>query len=174
MFCNECGKQNFDHAKFCVECGTAIFTKAQESTQSKVNSRPNTKKDHSDIQSINRMSFGESISSCFSKYVTFDGRASRSEYWWFFLFYILLNWGGLIVEAVTPTSSEVAELHILTNLIALVLFLPSISVACRRLHDTGRSGWNQLWMLTIIGIIPVLIWLSSKSNDHENKYGSIR
>ena len=170
MFCSECGKKNFDHAKFCVECGTAISTKVQESAERKVNSKPNTKKDHSDIQSINRMSFGESISSCFSKYVTFDGRASQSEYWWFFLFSLLLNWGGVIVEAATPSSNEVSELHILTNLIALVLFLPSIAVGCRRLHDTGRSGWNQLWMFTIIGIIPVLIWLSSKGNDHENKF----
>ncbi len=161
MFCSECGKQNSNHAKFCIECGTAIFTEVQGSAESKTKPSFNTKKDYLDIQHINRMTIGESISSCFSKYANFDGRASRSEYWWFFLFSLLLNWGGIIVEAATPTSNEVSDLHLLTNLIALVLFLPSIAVASRRLHDTGRSGWNQLWMFTIIGIIPLFIYLAS-------------
>lgn len=55
MFCSECGKKNIDHAKFCVECGTAISTKVQESAESKVNSRSNTKKDHSDTSRANGM-----------------------------------------------------------------------------------------------------------------------
>ena len=79
---------------------------------------------------------------------------------------------GLLLMAWAFGRPRLSGLHMLTNLIALVLFLPSIAVASRRLHDTGRSGWNQLWMLTIIGIIPVLIWLASESNDHGNKFSN--
>ncbi len=170
MFCSECGKQNLDNTKFCIECGTAIFTKKNENAESSQKSNLNSKKD---IQLSNKMTMAESIASCFSKYANFDGRASRSEYWWFYLFCLLLDWAGTIVEGIQKFDG-ISEFPILTTLIYLVLFLPELSVATRRLHDTGRSGWNQLWILTIIGIIPVFIWLASKSDDHNNKYERIR
>jgi len=163
MYCSECGKKNVSDAEYCIECGSFIFFETQ-----------NTKKDQMDTQSAHGMSFIKSLSSCFLNYANFDGRASRSEYWWFMLFYLLLDGCGVIVEAAMPSFNVVSELHIVTNLIALILLLPSIAVTSRRLHDTGRSGWKQLWVLTIIGIIPVIIWLASQSNPYKNKYGVIR
>ena len=171
MFCSECGKQNADDAKFCVGCGTAILTSVQNKIESANKPHLNIQQTDSEVQRINGMSLGESISTCFSKYANFTGRACRSEFWWFYLFYLLISWAGAIVET-TPTFNG-SGLNILTTLIALALGLPQIAVASRRLHDTGRSGWNQLWMITIIGIIPVVIWLASKSNEHENRYGSV-
>ena len=85
------------------------------------------------------MTFAESVSTCFSKYVDFSGVASRSEFWWFFLFQI-------IVVAVLSLLSQ-----LIADIAALALLLPSLAVAVRRLHDTGRSGW---WLL--IGLIPVI------------------
>ena len=81
------------------------------------------------------MSFTDSIKICFQKYIDFSGRASRSEYWWFFLF-------SFIVRIVT------FWIPFLGIIIGLALLLPSLAVTARRLHDTNRTGW---WMLLPIG-----------------------
>ncbi len=96
------------------------------------------------------------------KYVDFSGRAARPEYWWFFLFTVLLTWFADIAD-----PSKVGS-----TIVSLALLLPSLSAATRRLHDTGRSGWWQLIALTVIGLIPLFIWLASKGNDQSNEYGS--
>ncbi len=88
------------------------------------------------------MTFVEAVKTCFSKYADFKGRASRSEYWWYTLFIVLVS---LALSAVNDTLSTV---------FALATLLPSIAVAARRLHDTNRSGWLQL-----IVLIPILGWL---------------
>ena len=88
------------------------------------------------------MSFLAAIQSGFRNYVKFRGRASRSEYWWFFLFTVLLQ---------TVTSSIDENLG---NLAGLVVFLPGLAVQVRRLHDTGRSGW---WVGAFYASIGVLI-----------------
>lgn len=112
--------------------------------------------------SSEQMTFGKSISTCMGKYVDFNGRATRPEYWWFFLFTVLLTWFADIAD-----PSKVGS-----TIVSLALLLPSLSVATRRFHDTGRSGWWQLIALTVIGLIPLFIWLASKGNDQSNEYGS--
>lgn len=88
------------------------------------------------------MTFTDAISTGLKKYATFDGTASVSEYWWFVLFTIIVNFViGLISTKLSYVSS-------------LALFVPSIAVACRRLHDTDRSGWLQL-----LGLIPLIGWI---------------
>jgi uncharacterized membrane protein YhaH (DUF805 family) len=108
------------------------------------------------------MTFGKSISTCFAKYFDFKGRASRPEYWYFYLFCFLLGFGTALVDSsqVLPTLTQVA------------LFLPSIAAATRRLHDTNRSGWWLLIALTGIGLIPLVIWWARKGSDQDNQYGS--
>jgi uncharacterized membrane protein YhaH (DUF805 family) len=61
---------------------------------------------------------------------------------------------------------------IVSGIVNLVLMLPALSAAARRLHDTCRSGWWMLITFTIIGIIPLIIWLASKGSDQSNEYGS--
>ena len=114
------------------------------------------------------MSFGESIAACFSKYATFSGRASRSEYWWFYLFTFLCQIGFQILGAI---AGGIEGGDILAGLAALALVIPIYAVGARRMHDIGKSGWNQLWIITIIGIIPVIIWLARKGSDDVNQYG---
>lgn len=107
------------------------------------------------------MSFGEAIRTCLRKYATFEGRAQRQEYWYFYLFTVLLHIGAAMLKLPDLVQSA----------ITLGFFLPSISAASRRLHDMGRSGWNQLWVVTIIGIIPVLYWLCQPGTPGPNRFG---
>jgi len=94
------------------------------------------------------MTFTESIRICFKKYADFNGCASRSEFWWFFLFTVLTS----IVLDQAGTS--------LYWIFALATLLPSIAVGARRLHDTDRSGWWQLLMFVpFIGfILLIVLW----------------
>ena len=94
------------------------------------------------------------------KYADFTGRARRKEYWMFVLIYTLIN----IVLAVLG-------LDIISIIFGLALFVPSISIAARRLHDTGRSGWWQLILLIpLIGFIILIVFLAQDSHD-ANDYG---
>lgn len=118
------------------------------------------------------MNFGQSISTCMGKYATFSGRASRSEFWWFYLFTILLQWGASIVGAVTMGGDPFAQ-EIWPLIISLALLLPILAATTRRLHDIGRTGWWQLLFITIIGAIVVVIFCALDTQMEENKYGPI-
>lgn len=87
------------------------------------------------------MDFGTAIKTVYNKYVQFSGRAPRSEFWWYMLFYVGL---GFVLDL----FSEVAG-----NIWTLVNFLPSIAVAARRLHDIDKSGWYQILPLAGLPIL---------------------
>ena len=92
------------------------------------------------------MNFGQAISTCFAKYATFSGRASRPEFWWFFLFQILVSIAASLLG------------DVVAGLVSLALLLPALAVGARRLHDIGKSGWWQLIMLTVIGLLLLIYW----------------
>jgi uncharacterized membrane protein YhaH (DUF805 family) len=97
------------------------------------------------------MTFQESVTVCFRKYADFSGRATRSEYWWFFLFIIVVS------LATSYVSSA------LSGLFSLATLLPSIAAAARRLHDTNRSGWWQLIaLIPVVGIIVLIVFLAQE------------
>lgn len=102
---------------------------------------------------------------CLKNYVTFDGRARRKEFWFFMLVSIILGIIVQIIDAILGTDK------ILNGVLNLALFLPSLAVGTRRLHDVGRSGWWQLLVLTIIGIIPLIIWWASNTKPESNQWG---
>lgn len=120
------------------------------------------------------MIFSESISTCFSKYATFKGRASRSEYWWFFLFVVIISWAldvGLNLQVLNNRdSSDSASL--ISGFVNLILLVPCLSVGSRRLHDIGRSGWWQLLLLTGIGWILLIYWYAKEGEQSNNKFGA--
>ncbi|GAB5521357.1 MAG: DUF805 domain-containing protein [Rhodothermales bacterium] len=102
-------------------------------------------------------------------YKDFSGRARRSEYWFFTLFHMLLLIGCVLMALVSDLSEEATILFVGAYL--LLMFLPSWSVAVRRLHDTGRSGW---WLL--IGGIPLgglvlFVFNLQDSEIESNQYG---
>jgi len=90
------------------------------------------------------------------RYVDFSGRSSRSEFWFFVLFYFIIAIVATVIDAVVLGSQMAQGVGILSGIVLLVHIIPSIAVAIRRLHDTDRSGW---WIL--IGLIPLIgaIWL---------------
>ncbi|NOC84873.1 DUF805 domain-containing protein [Ruegeria sp. HKCCD6428] len=116
------------------------------------------------------MTFSDAIRTCFSKFFTFSGRASRPEYWFFFLFIVIWNIiAGIIdwqfftqvaitegdeVKSVTATSSAPVQ-----SIVGLIVFFPHLAVAWRRMHDTGRSGlYALLPILLVLGAFAVLIF----------------
>ena len=99
------------------------------------------------------MNFGQAISTCFSNYATFSGRASRPEFWWFFLFQIL----------VSIAASMLGD--VVAGLVSLAVLLPALAVGARRLHDIGKSGWWQLIMLTGIGLLLLIYWWVQRASE---------
>tara|TARA_B100001996_G_scaffold222294_1_gene170927 strand:+ start:116 stop:487 length:372 start_codon:yes stop_codon:yes gene_type:complete len=117
------------------------------------------------------MDFQTSIKTCFNKYTVFSGRASRSEFWYFALFGFL---GSLIASVLDVmilgySWESYGPLYIIFE---IVIFIPSISVGARRLHDIDRSGWWQLIAITIIGIILLIVWWATKGTNKKNKHGT--
>lgn len=126
------------------------------------------------------MSFSQAIAYCFKNYAKFNGRASRSEFWYFYLFNVLVAGVpaiiGSVLMAVGTTSAVDMDgmttttlgalgifgiiVLVLSGLISLALLIPNIAVACRRLHDRGTSGWLLLLALVPCGSLVLFIfWL---------------
>jgi uncharacterized membrane protein YhaH (DUF805 family) len=115
------------------------------------------------------MNFPQAIKSCFKKYATFSGRAARSEYWYFSLFTCLCY----VVATVLDISFLKNDNQPLNLIFTLVLFLPSLAVWVRRLHDINMRGWWALIsLIPIIGIIVMLILACIKGTDGDNRFGT--
>ena len=137
------------------------------------------------------MSFAEALSSVFTNYFNFSGRARRTEYWLFTLFNFFI---GIILGALQTFVSS--DLEIISIIYSVAIFFPSLAVTVRRLHDTGRSGWFiflpilpyviGVVLFVISGIeailyifialfavmtIIYLVWLFTDSQPGTNQYG---
>ena len=112
------------------------------------------------------MSFQESIVTVLSKYATFDGRARRSEYWWFYL-------ATTIVDAILAAlGNRIGLFKILDVVFALAIFIPGLAVTFRRLHDVGKSGWYIfMTLIPIAGPIIFIVKLATDSEPGSNAYG---
>jgi uncharacterized membrane protein YhaH (DUF805 family) len=115
------------------------------------------------------MNFVQAIKSGFSHYVTFSGRACRSEYWFWVLFSVI---AALVTKAIdaaifgyNPGTSP------LNGIFELATFLPSLAVSARRLHDIDRTAWWLLIALTGIGAILLVVWYCFKGTPGPNRFG---
>lgn len=115
------------------------------------------------------MSPWDAIKSCFRRYATFSGRAQRSEYWWWYLF----TTAGIVV--VGRLNPEVFQDQVWAWVLfagVLAVFIPSLAVLFRRLHDTNTSGWFALVALVpLIGWIILIVVLATEGSQRPNRYG---
>ncbi|MDE3023244.1 MAG: DUF805 domain-containing protein [Pseudomonadota bacterium] len=151
MICTKCGTTTPDGAGFCSNCGFAIEVEKVVIDRELLI-----------IPVACKVTFSEAIEICLSNFFNFNGRASRTEYWWFYLFTVLLSWGAAIVD----------KSGTLAFIVSLIFCFPVFAAGARRLHDTNHSGWLQLLYLTVIGIIPVVVWLASSGTNRVNQYGN--
>lgn len=115
-------------------------------------------------------SFGQAVKRFFKKYAVFSGRASRSEYWWCWLFGVLVNAVFFLIGSLTGTSSVdttsggfSAEslgnpvVTVIQSIWSLAILVPGFALLFRRLHDTNRSGW--WWFIVFVPIAGPIILL---------------
>ena len=129
------------------------------------------------------MNFGSAIKSGFNGYFNFSGRSSRSEFWWWLLFYNILAAGNfpalifLLDQLPAYMNNFLFEdenvIVVLFFIIPVGLLLPSLAVQVRRLHDLDRSGWWILIsLIPLVGAIILLVWACTKGTEGENRFGS--
>lgn len=107
------------------------------------------------------------------KYADFSDRATRAEYWWFYLFVIIAYVVASIVDSILGLSGTVGPYGLIASLLMLALLVPSIAVGARRLHDTDRSGWWLLiGLIPLIGAIVLLVFFVTEGTTGDNQYGS--
>ncbi|MFN3275602.1 MAG: DUF805 domain-containing protein [Paracoccus sp. (in: a-proteobacteria)] len=119
------------------------------------------------------MNMFEAVSSCFSKYVTFSGRARRSEFWYFTLFNFIVAVILFIVAVILGFAQGFSAQEFgISDIYSLATFLPALAVTVRRLHDIGRSGWWVLIMLIpLIGWIILIVWHCTDGERSTNRFG---
>lgn len=114
------------------------------------------------------MKFTESVKTVYSKYATFSGRATRSEYWWF----VLLLYATILCAVLLGVATGIDKpILALIGIFVAISFIPIVALRVRRLHDIGKSGW---WIF--LGLVPyiggfILFLFSVIGSDGENEYG---
>ena len=120
------------------------------------------------------------------KYAVFKGRANRSKYWFFILYWAIgyflviaiensmglnnIDFSNYSFSKYIPLLQYSKKIGVLTLLYRPVTFLPSLSITVRRLHDRNISGWWSLLFITPLGLL-LLIPLIRKGDENDNKYG---
>lgn len=188
MFCQQCGTQIDDGLAFCTTCGAKQIKNAppinnaaenmqsqpvfnnnftQQNTQSAPNGyaqqqgypQPNAYEYNPNVTATQKkVSFGDAIKLFFVNYVNFEGRATKEEYWFAFLFTFLV-------------SLCTAWIPFVGGIISLALVIPGLSVAVRRLHDTGKSWQYLLYSFIPLAGAVILIIQYCKESDGDNKWG---
>lgn len=180
MFCTECGEAE-QNGNFCRKCGSKLRSVEQLSATKASTLKNSVSGDElisgpskSDVPGLPilpiKMGFTGAVTTCFRKYAVFKGRATRTEYWFWQLFWLMILAGSYLLSSVTQSSIG----GTLFAIFMLCAYLPSLAVLVRRLHDTGKSGW---WVLLsaipILGSLIVLIFTLQYSEDFDNEYGPI-
>jgi len=112
--------------------------------------------------------FVGALKDAFARFVDFKTRSTRSQFWWFTLWSVIISF----VTGILDLSLGMGDTGPIGILASLVMFLPSIAVSIRRLHDIGRSGWWLLMMfIPLIGWIVLIVFYCTKTQEETNKWG---
>ncbi len=178
MKCLACGYENIYGSTVCKQCGASLTAAApepveapvQSASPAPVSSNVNAPKESATAAYPNELTFIPYIGNeqfnhflrVLRRAFDFNTRSSRAEFWWFTLFQILISVAIIII------------LPVLSTLFSLIVLIPGIAVAIRRLHDIGKSGW---WILVLfiplIGVIVLIVFWIKASEQSSNKWGAI-
>lgn len=181
VYCQICGYQHDPKAVICVKCGCALKSFGSTHTLDNQVCPTPIPFSHKVIVNNNVFSMQEAIKSCWKKYASFSGRACRAEFWYWSLFNFLIGVLFVILFQIAMGYMITYRYHedlavaisIISLITELILFLPSLSVVVRRLHDIGKNGWFCLIsLIPIVGALFLLIWFVRDSSLGENKYGT--
>ena len=163
-YCTKCGTDLVSGARYCVSCGSAV---SPEMTSASADLPPAAyygAPGAAQAPASGMMSPVDAISTCFSKYVDFSGRATRAEYWWWVL---VMGVGGSMVGEILLLIHPAVG-----SIVMLALLLPGLAVTVRRLHDVDRSGWWILCSLVpLIGWLVLVIFFVKGGSPRTNSYG---
>lgn len=149
IICYGCNKDIHESAPICPQCGA---------TQGRFHLQMQMQDDNKPMI--------EWYVDALTKYATFKGRARRKEHWYFLLFSCIVNFGLILIDSALGFFNDKSGLGLFSGMYSIAIFIPTISVAVRRLHDTNHSGW-WLW----IPIIPFIFALFDTDPQH-NQYGA--
>ena len=114
------------------------------------------------------MDFTKAVETGFAKYVNFEDRTSRSEFWWWILFLFIVVLIANMLDARIYGEREA----LFTGVLNLILFLPNLAISVRRLHDLDKSGWWVLInLIPIIGFLIYIFWAVQKGTNGPNRFG---
>ena len=154
MKCPTCDNNTPDEAQFCGSCGASLATSTDSGARPVVGELP-------------MISFPDAVRRGFNLYSDFTGRATRAEYWWWTLFFVISFFALRILEAIPGIPAGILGLCFL-----LATIIPALAVGARRLHDINRTGW---WL--ILGVVPffglIALWVLAIYRGYEgpNRYG---
>ena len=182
MFCKNCGNEVDENVPFCTNCGARldveVTSQPEQPVQQPYQNNPyqnnpyqNNPYQNNPYQQYNqqnaaydkKVGFVDAVKLMFKNYVDFNGRASRSEYWWAFLFNFLVSF--FVVGAISAVIPPIG------GACSIALMIPGVALTVRRLHDRGKS-----WVYLLIGLIPLvgyilLIIQLAKPSDGPNQWG---
>lgn len=193
MYCPHCGAPAPDGKPFCPNCGqrlsggdpfrpggdrqeqtTGSDTPPTGGTSYHGTAYGGTSYNGGMMEPVRTVTFGQAVRAFFANYATFSGRATRSEFWFAWLFNCIVT---LVVSCLATLLGDGVLGMVITGLggiYGLAILLPSLAIAWRRLHDSGRSG--GFWFLSFIplvgGIIVLVFYCMDSAPD--NQYGPRR
>ncbi|GAA4716289.1 DUF805 domain-containing protein [Isoptericola chiayiensis] len=129
------------------------------------------------------MSFGDAVTSVRTNLTNFSGRARRSEFWWWYLAVVLLGLTVGVVSAIVAAVLVAVDAPVLTTIVGIVLglalfalwlyvFVGTLAVAVRRLHDTDKSGWFYLLAFVPVANIVLIVFWALEGARGPNQYGA--
>lgn len=184
MFCSRCGKENPNSNHFCSSCGQPLPTHDPDPTPPPIPQYQAPTPNPAYLQPVPAESAFSLYIGCFKKYAQFQGRARRSEFWYFCLFHYLVSLAlmlpvifGIIRSSARSIGNPIFIILLVIYIVASII--PSLAVLSRRLHDTGRSGkWVILFvifgaipLINLVVIIVQFVFTVQDSQPKTNQYG---
>lgn len=165
MFCGKCGASVENTQVFCVSCGFQLNTQSSATASSTVLPPP-LNANMSIANAPKPMGLIETIKFSYKNYARFSGRASRSEYWYWYLF----TFGGFIPLGLIVSGSTFSSL--LSVVFLLSTIVPGWARGTRRLHDINKSGaFLFLGLIPLVGFVLLIVFFCTRGDDVANRYG---